>query len=75
MTRVLKRIWASINKVLTYINFFLLSIYTGSGLPASKTGKPVTIPLWANLLLLAVLVSMLCLYIAKATRGREGAFS
>jgi hypothetical protein len=75
MTKQLVRIWALINKGLTLINLFLLAILTGGGWFVSKENKPVAIPLWANVLLLAVLVSILSLYIIRATKLREGIFS
>jgi hypothetical protein len=75
MTKQLGRIWTVINKGLTLINLFLLAILLGGGWPLSKTKQPVAIPLWANLLLLAAVVSLLSLYLIRATKLREGIFS
>jgi hypothetical protein len=75
MTKQLGRIWAVINKGLTLINLFLLAILMGGAWPVSRPNKPVTIPLWANLLLLAVLVSIVSLYLIRATKLREGIIS
>ena len=75
MTKQLGKIWAVINKGLTLINLFLLAILTGGGWPFVKEKKTVTIPLWANLFLLAVLVSIISLYIIRTTKLRDGVFS
>ena len=75
MTKQLGKIWTVISKVLTLINLFLLSILMGGGWPFVRGNKPVAIPLWANLILLVVLVSILSLYIIHATKLRDGVFS
>jgi hypothetical protein len=66
----IKKIWNFINKGLTLINLFLLGILM-SGLPLGEHPKAKKIPLVANIILLIVLVSVLYLFMANASRLRD----